>query len=598
MLKRLVVAAIGAVGVLVAGLGVASATLWRADDVLVATLTSDLPYVATAPGVIDMAGAPATVTARTADGHPVVVAVGRDTDVLGWLGQDEFTYVTGLSGWHSFAARTGLPTPEPSVSGSGTAAPSDSASASATASDAAAASTQASATATPAAAGPVAVADPAGSDMWVAQDQGDGTATVSWPSQSGRWSVLVASPDGTAVTVSIAWPRTVTTPYLWPGVVSGGLLVLLALGLAGRMWWSARRGSDDWTEVENPTSVEAEPTPVPRTRRELREAERLAAAARPGGPRTGAVRTVPSADAAQSPSGTGSHPAVPEPTVTEPAAPTSSPAASSPPTGTASTDAAAGAPVEAAPSSRGTSSPARSLLPRRRRGAAEAEQVTAPPGVPEASTRGLAPSSSAGGPVDTAASAPASTVAPASGPSGSWRPGGATGSGQAGPWRPVGPTPDRAQPAGGAPDGAAAGAVQPSAARHGGGPSWAPRRPSASDVSASGATDRTTSTGRGAADPAGAPVAGAPATPQRRARPSWLGAERGSGPEPTPPADAAAGAPPVGRSWPAPAQPAASPVLPPTVRADAWRRTWGIPAAEDAPETTGTPAPETPEEDR
>lgn len=590
MLKRLVVAAIGAVGVLVAGLGVASATLWRADDVLVASLTSDLPYVATAPGVIDMAGAPATVTARTADGHPVVVAVGRDTDVLGWLGHDEFTYVTGLSGWHTFAGRTGLPTPAPSASGSSTAAPS--AAASASASDGAAASTQASASPAPTAAGPVAVADPTGSDMWVAQDRGDGTATVSWPSQPGRWSVLAASPDGTPTTVSIAWPRTVTTPYLWPGVVVGGLLVLLALALAGRMWWTARRVSDDWTDVESPTDLEPQSASVPKTRRELREAERLAATARSAGPRTGALRRVTHADAAQPSTATGSHP-----TVSISTTPTSTAPTSTPTIGTTSADAGPGTPVGAAPPARGASSPVRNLLPRRRRTGALSEQASASTGAPEGP--GLAPASSAGGPADAVAPASASASAPASGPSSSWRPPGASGSGPAGPWRPADPSGDRARPAGGAPGGAAAGSVQTPVGRHGGGPSWAPQRPPASGPVSSGAADPSTPADSGAPGFRGVPGAPAgPAAPQRRARPSWLGADRGNGPEPTSVAGAAPGAAPVGRPWPAPAQPTASPALPPTVRADAWRRTWGIPAAEDAPETPDTTAPEPPEEGR
>ncbi|MBU4337347.1 MAG: hypothetical protein KJ548_12345, partial [Actinobacteria bacterium] len=286
MLKRLVIAVIGAVGVLVVGLAVASATLWRADDVLVATVASDQAYVVTAPGVIDVGGAPATVTARTSAGHPVVVVVGRDTDVLGWIGEDPYELVTGLSGWHTLATRA--------VTATASAAASDLASGSAsdpaTASDAAA-----PATATPSASSattdPVAVADPAGSDMWTASDEGTGSASVTWPSQSGRWSVLAASPDGTATTLSIAWPRTVTTPYLWPGVVAGGLLVLLALGLVARLWWTSRRAVAGWTAVE-PAPVEVAPATAPRTRRELREAERLAAGSRSEVPRTGSVERV------------------------------------------------------------------------------------------------------------------------------------------------------------------------------------------------------------------------------------------------------------------------------------------------------------------
>ena len=43
MRKRVITAAVGVVGLVVIGLGVASATIWRADDVLVATTTSSTP---------------------------------------------------------------------------------------------------------------------------------------------------------------------------------------------------------------------------------------------------------------------------------------------------------------------------------------------------------------------------------------------------------------------------------------------------------------------------------------------------------------------------------------------------------------------------
>ena len=41
MVKRLIIAAVGVVGLVVIGLGVASATVWRADDVLVAGPRAD-----------------------------------------------------------------------------------------------------------------------------------------------------------------------------------------------------------------------------------------------------------------------------------------------------------------------------------------------------------------------------------------------------------------------------------------------------------------------------------------------------------------------------------------------------------------------------
>ncbi|WP_046527809.1 hypothetical protein [Cellulomonas sp. FA1] len=111
MLKRLVIAFVGLVGAVVIALGVASATLWRADDVLVADLRADAPIVVTEPGVLELAASEVTVRVE-ADG-PVVLAVGRDTDVDGWVGDDAHQRVTGLAGWHELAAEdVAAPAPE------------------------------------------------------------------------------------------------------------------------------------------------------------------------------------------------------------------------------------------------------------------------------------------------------------------------------------------------------------------------------------------------------------------------------------------------------------------------------------------------------
>lgn len=551
MLKRLVIAVIGAVGVLVVGLAVASATLWRADDVLVATVTSDRSYVVTAPGVIDLGGAPATVTARTTSGHPVVVVVGRDTDVLGWVGEDQYELVTGLSSWHTLA--TSAVTATASATASDTASPDGASSSDASSSDAATAAdgaAQDTATPTPtaSAAALVAVADPAGSDMWTASDEGTGSATLTWPSQAGRWSVLAASPDGTATTLSIAWPRTVTTPYLWPGVVGGGLLILLALVLTARLWWSGRRGDAGWTAVEVPPAPVA-PAGVPRTRRELREAERLAAGPRPDGPRTGPVDRV-AAPTSPRPAGR-RRAAVPS---EEPGAPAADPVdgARQPeqPAGR-SLAAEAPAPAPEEPDPRG-----RRLLPRRRRAAA----VTGAAAEPASTSSAPSAGDLSAGDLPTGAD-PAARPAPATG----------------------------AGPATGAASDGGPGAR----------PTWVPRRPS--DVpgdlagqpeAAPGATPPAApGTARGyrptagpAPTPAGPAPTERPATPPRRTRPSWLSTDRGA----PPPVAPAAEPEPVS---PAPSTPS-SPLLPPTVRADAWRRTWGIAPAEDESAQSAADEPE------
>ena len=68
MLKRLIIAAVGVVGLVVIGLGIASATVWRADDVLVATTSGGSHTLVTDPGVLELGGDPVTVTVSVPDG--------------------------------------------------------------------------------------------------------------------------------------------------------------------------------------------------------------------------------------------------------------------------------------------------------------------------------------------------------------------------------------------------------------------------------------------------------------------------------------------------------------------------------------------------
>lgn len=261
MLPRLIASLLCLLGAAAAGLGVASATVWRPSDTLSASATSDT-YLVTDPGVLDLAADTVTVTAH-ADG-PVVVALGRTADVDAWIGADQATHVTGLASRTELATEVGTGsagtaspgTATPSGSGSATASATESASPtdstsptesasptqsasptySASPTDSASADASASPTdgATDAApdAGTATAADPTGSDLWVDQVTGTGTAVYTWQREAGRWSVLVAAPDGGPVELTLVWPQVVTTPWLRPGLIVGG--VLLALGV---LWW-------------------------------------------------------------------------------------------------------------------------------------------------------------------------------------------------------------------------------------------------------------------------------------------------------------------------------------------------------------------------
>ena len=231
MIQRALATLLCLLGAAAIGLGVASATLWRADDVLVARAQAEpgTTMIVTEPGVLDLAADEVTITAD-ADRGRVVVALGRTADVEAWVGGDAHTRVTGLAEWHVLAVEEeeAAPTPEPSESP--TAEPTETPTPTATATTPVEGEEPAEDPADPADTAP----DPSGSDLWVDEALGSGQVSLDWAARDGRWSVLVAATGVGAdpPELTLAWPQTVTTPWLWPGVVVGSVLLL-----AGLAWW-------------------------------------------------------------------------------------------------------------------------------------------------------------------------------------------------------------------------------------------------------------------------------------------------------------------------------------------------------------------------
>ncbi|WP_456786915.1 hypothetical protein [Cellulomonas sp. P5_C5] len=561
MLKRLTTAAVGVVGLVVIGLGIASATVWRADDVLVATTSGGSHTLVTDPGVLELGGDPVTVKVSVPDGGNVVLAVGRDTDVAGWVGSDAHGQVTGLTGWHSLAVDD-VAAPEP------TAAPTDAVPTEPAPADAATPAPTEEATDAP-----VTVADPTGSDLWVAEVTGTGSAELVWPAQEGRWSLLAVSTGESAPTLAMEWPRVVTTPWLWPCVAVGTLLVLLSTWLLLRDMRRRRAGLDEprW----HPVSTGATPVVVVGgnvdtipvlTRRQMREAAQGHAPR----PRSGPV-----------------------PLVSEPAH-TAAPASSAP--------APAPAPAE----------PSRAPVP-------TAASATTAVGA-GTSRRALRPSTGAIPVTQASPAAPGWTPPPTS-TSGAYAPGTSTSSRTPGtpPPAPGGPS---GVPAGPARPGSAPGGYGGTAGRHFGAPGGASSAPGGPSSAPGGPSNAPGGQPSAPGGPSGAPAGpGRPTDPVSAAphgRPSWVRGTAGppptaapvaapspvTGPERSGPAGWSAVPPPPGTrvrpgssagpdssvhagrpTWVRPtAQEPPSADDPATAgsRADAWRRAWGLPPTEGA----------------
>lgn len=193
------------------GYGVATATVLRESDTVVATATpsGDGTMVVTEPGVLGLVDDQVTVRATVPEGQKVTLALGSDVDVLGWVGQDPYDSVTGLSSWETLSV----------VPGAGAAPEGEAAEGEAAEEPAGQPGT-----------GP----DPAGSDMWISEVSGETSVQMRWTEQPGR-TVLLAAGVGEgaqAPTLEFTWPRPVNTPFLWPGVLGGGFLLILGVFLA------------------------------------------------------------------------------------------------------------------------------------------------------------------------------------------------------------------------------------------------------------------------------------------------------------------------------------------------------------------------------
>jgi len=218
--RRIFAVVLIVLGLSTIGAAIASGTIWRPDDRVTLTLpaTPDVPVVITAPGVLNAVDDEVDVRIVGAGADsPLVLAMGRESDVLAWIADAPYWEITGLADWETLAYTDSRDTASSGQSETAT-----------DATDATDATTDAPEEPAPS----ETVPNPAGSDLWVEELTGTGELAYSWTAVPGRWVMLVAT-DGTAPApqVELTWDREVETPFVQPGIILGSVVLLLGLGL-------------------------------------------------------------------------------------------------------------------------------------------------------------------------------------------------------------------------------------------------------------------------------------------------------------------------------------------------------------------------------
>ena len=311
MIRRIVSVIATILGLVVIALAVCSATIWRPSATVQATLTQtpDQHYVLTEPGVLGLVDPSVTITA-TAEGQPVFLAVAYTVDAKAWLADDPYLSVTGLTDWNTLSATP--VTERCETADPASAAPTQTASPGADATAATQAPTGGAtdgATADSTGSGGACTtladsnADPSQADLWLKTASGQGTVTLDNVVEPG--TVLLAATDGSgpAPRITLSWPHAVSTPWLVPGIIAGGLLLLvgvfgLLIDIQMRRADSQRRqrAAERAARLATADSVSTAGLPRvddpdrPLTRRETREKERAEADGEEWmDPRTGVV---------------------------------------------------------------------------------------------------------------------------------------------------------------------------------------------------------------------------------------------------------------------------------------------------------------------
>ena len=246
-------AAACAVAVIAAIVAVLALTVWKPTQQISATVTPQQPVVITREGLFQLEGGEVTVTAASASGKQVTMALGTAADVRAWVSDLSYAEITGISAnrenllTEGHDSATSSPSPSPSPSSEAPQNPDQNAQPSP------------SPSATP-------TLSAAGGDMWLDEVTAPSTATMTLRDVAAGRSLVITS-DGTTpsdLTVTMTWQ----TPHANVLAIAAGFItficLLIAAALVGLVLWRERQVDSEEEkrkedEAEEGTSQQVDP---------------------------------------------------------------------------------------------------------------------------------------------------------------------------------------------------------------------------------------------------------------------------------------------------------------------------------------------------
>lgn len=233
-----------AVAVIAAIVAVLALTIWKPAQQISATVSPEQPVVITREGLFQLEGGEVTVTASSASGQQVTMALGTSSDVRGWVSDLSYAEITGISANRSNLLTQGH---DAQVSASPTPTPSPSPSSEQPQNPEASPQPSPSTSATPS-------LSAAGGDMWLDEATAASSATMTLRDVPAGRSLVITSDGKTAsdLTVTMTWK----TPHKNVLAIASGIIALLFLLIAGALvgfaLWRERQHSDMHTDEDDP----------------------------------------------------------------------------------------------------------------------------------------------------------------------------------------------------------------------------------------------------------------------------------------------------------------------------------------------------------